>query len=138
MANVRLPNATNQAACDAVVDLIDGGAGAGTIQIRSGTQPADADDAATGTLLATLTFSDPAFGAASTAGVATASAITDDSSADATGTAAWARVLDSNSATIVDCDVGTSGATINLNTVSITAGATVSITSFTVTHPDGT
>ena len=138
MANVRLANTTNQAACDAVVDLIDGGAAAGTIQIRSGTQPADADDAATGTLLATLTFSDPAFGAASTAGVATASAITDDSSADATGTAAWARVLDSDSNTIFDCDVGTSGATINLNTVSITAGATVSITSFTVTHPDGT
>ena len=138
MANVRLANASNQAACDAVVDLIDGGAGAGTIQIRSGTQPADADDAATGTLLATLTFSDPAFGAASTAGVATANAITQDSSADATGTATWARVLDSNSATIFDCDVNTTGATINLNTVSIVAGATVSITSFTVTHPDGT
>lgn len=138
MANVRLANATNQAACDAVVDLIDGGAAAGTIQIRSGTQPADADDAATGTLLATLTFSDPAFGAAAVTGVATASAITDDSSADATGTATWARVLDSNSNTIFDCDVNTTGATINLNTVSITAGATVSITSFTVTHPDGT
>ena len=138
MANVRLSNTANAAACDAVVDLIDAGAGAGTIQIRSGTQPADADDAATGTLLATLTFSDPAFGAASSAGVATASAITQDSSADATGTASWARVLDSDSNTVFDCDVGTSGATINLNTVSITAGATVSITSFTVTHPDGT
>ncbi|MEW8418204.1 MAG: hypothetical protein AB2669_21400 [Candidatus Thiodiazotropha endolucinida] len=138
MANVRLANASQQAAMDAVVDLIDGGAGAGTIQIRSGTQPADANSAATGTLLATLTFSDPAFGATNTSGVATASAITDDTSADATGTAAWARVLDSNSNVIFDCDVGTSGATINLNTTSITAGGTVSITSFTMTHPDGT
>lgn len=138
MANVRLPNAVTAAACDTVVDLIDAGAGAGTIQIRSGTQPADADDAATGTLLATLTFSDPAFGAASVAGVATASAITDDSSADATGTASWARILDSDSATVFDCDVGTSGATINLNTVAIVAAAVVSISSFTVTHPDGT
>ncbi|MEW7987894.1 MAG: hypothetical protein AB2799_19075 [Candidatus Thiodiazotropha sp.] len=138
MANVRLANASQQAAMDAVVDLIDGGAGAGTIQIRSGTQPADANSAATGTLLATLTFSDPAFGATNTSGVATASAITDDTSADATGTAAWARVLDSNSSVIFDCDVGTSGATINLNTTSITAGGTVSITSFTMTHPDGT
>lgn len=138
MANVRLANAAQQAAGDAVVDLIDGGAGAGTIQIRSGTQPANANLAATGTLLATLTFSDPAFGATDTSGVATASAITDDSSADATGTASWARVLDSNSATIFDCDVSTSGATINLNTTSITSGGVVSITSFTVTHPDGT
>ncbi|MCG7945853.1 MAG: hypothetical protein N0C84_05845 [Candidatus Thiodiazotropha taylori] len=138
MANVRLANASQQAAMDAVVDLIDGGASAGTIQIRSGTQPADANSAATGTLLATLTFSDPAFGATNTSGVATASAITDDTSADATGTAAWARVLDSNSNVIFDCDVGTSGATINLNTTSITAGGTVSITSFTMTHPDGT
>jgi len=137
MANVRLPNTTNQAACDAVVDTIDAGAAAGTIQIRSGTQPADADDAATGTLLATLTFSDPAFGAASAAGVATANAITGDTSADADGTATWARVLDSNSNTCFDCDVGTSGATINLNTVSIVTGQSVDITSFTMTHPDG-
>ena len=139
MANVRLANASQQAAMDAVVDLIDGGAGAGTINIYDGTQPADANTAvSTQTLLATLTFSDPAFGNADTSGVATASAITDDSSADATGTASWARILDSNSATIFDCDVGTTGATINLNSVSIIIGGTVSITSFTMTHPDGT
>lgn len=134
MANVRLPTASQNAACNAIVDLIDAGAGAGTIQIRSGTQPASANDAATGTLLATLTFSDPAFGNASS-GIAAASAITADSSADATGTASWARVLDSDSNVIMDCDVGTSGATINLNSVSITAGGNVSITSMTVTMP---
>jgi len=139
MANVRLANAPQQAAMDAVVDLIDAGAGAGTINIYDGTQPADANTAvSTQTLLATLTFSDPAFGATSTAGVATASAITDDASADATGTASWARILDSNSNVIFDCDVGTSATTIILNSVSITIGGTVSITSFTLTHPDGT
>lgn len=135
MANVRLATATNNAACDAVVDLIDSG-GAGTIEIRSGTQPATANDAATGTLLATLTFSATAFGAAS-AGVATAAAITQDASADATGTATWARIKNGSAATVFDCDVGTTGATINLNTVSITTGGTVSITSFTITHPSG-
>lgn len=140
MANVRISNAANQAACNAVVDLIDGGAGAGKIRIYSGTQPANAETAIAGqTLLAELTFSDPAFGAASSAqsSVATASAITQDSSADATGIAAWARILDSNNTVIFDCDVGTSGATINLNTVSIIAGGTVSVTSFTMTHPSG-
>ena len=138
MANVRLQNASQQAAMDAVVDLIDAGSGAGTIQIRSGTQPADPNDAATGTLLATLTYTDPAFGATTTGGVSTASSITDDSSADDTGTASWARNLDSDSNPIFDCDVATTGATLNLNSVAITAGGTVSITSFTMTHPDGT
>ena len=138
MANVRLANATQQAAMDAVVDLIDAGAGAGTIEIRSGTQPADANTAATGTILAVLTFSDPAFGATNTSGTSTAAAITDDASADNDGTATWARIYDSDSNVIFDCDVSTTGATMNLNTVSIVTGGTVSITSFTLTLPDGT
>lgn len=138
MPNVRLADASVQAAMDAVVDRIDAGTGAGTIKIYSGTQPANGDAALSGnTLLATLTFSDPAFGATNTSGVATAGAITDDSSADATGTATWARIEDSDGNNVFDCDVGTSGATINLNSVSITAGGTVSLSSFTMTHPDG-
>lgn len=138
MANVRLANAVQQAAGDAVVDLIDAGAGAGTIKIYDGAQPANANTAiSTQTLLAQLTFADPAFGATNTSGVATAGTIVDDSSADATGTASWARIEDSNSNTIFDCDVGTSGATINLNTVSLTIGGVVSVTAFTLTMPDG-
>lgn len=137
MANVRLTNDSNAAACDAVVDRIDTG-GAGTIEIRSGTQPADADDAATGTLLATLTFNATAFGAANSSGVATANSITSDTNADATGTATWARIKNGSGTTIFDCDVATSAATINLDSVSIVAGGTVAISSFTMTHPDGT
>jgi hypothetical protein len=138
MANVRLANDSLQKAMDAVVDDIDAGAGAGTIKIYSGTQPADGDAALSGnTLLATLTFSDPAFGATNTSGVAAASAITSDTNAAATGTATWARIQDSDAANVFDCDVGTSGATINLNSVSITSGGTVAITAFTMTHPDG-
>lgn len=138
MANVRLSQAATQAAMDAVVDLIDAGSGAGTIKIYTGTQPATANTAITSqTLLGTLTFSDPAFGATNSSGVATASAITSDSSADNSGTAAWARWADSNGNVILDCDVGTSGATINLNTTSVVAGATISITSLTLTHPSG-
>ena len=87
-----------------------------------------------GTKLATLTFSATAFGAAAT-GVATAAAITDDSSADADGTAAVFRVTSSAPATIYEGTVSTSGADLNLNTVSITTGDTVSITSATMTMP---
>lgn len=134
---VYLATAARNAMCDAFVDRFDAGAGAGYLEIRSGTRPANANTAVTGTLLATLTMSDPAFGAASN-GVATASSITGDSSADATGTASWARGYDSTGATVGDFSVGTSGADINLNSVSIVAGGTVDITSFTVTMPDGT
>lgn len=134
-ADPRLTNAAASAAADAVVDRIDAGAGAGTIKIYSGTIPTDADTAiGAQVLLATLPFSDPAFGAASN-GVATANAITSDTSADATGTAAWARIADSDATTVMDVTVGTSGDDINFNTVSFVAGATVSITALTYTQP---
>lgn len=135
MANdVRLNTGPRNAIVDALVDLIDAGAGAGTIKIYttgSGRPAGPATAITDQTLLATLTFSDPAFGSAS-GGTATASAITSDSSADATGTATWARIADSNGLAIVDVEVGTSGADINFNSVAITAGSTVAITAMTV------
>jgi len=111
--------------CDAFVDALDAGAGAGLLRIFT---------SAFATLLAQLTFSDPAFGAASS-GVATASAISPDTSADATGTAAVLRLLDSNPTTVAEGTVSTSGADLNLNTVSITTGDQVSCTAATVTMP---
>lgn len=133
-ADPRLTNAAASAAADAVVDLIDAG-GAGTIKIYDGTIPTNADTAVSGqTLLATLTFSATAFGAASN-GVATAAAITSDTSADATGTASWARIASGGGTTIMDVTVGTSGEDINFNTVSFVAGATVSISALTYTQP---
>jgi len=138
MANFRVADLTrNQLAQQIQID-VDAGAGAGTIKIYDGTQPSDADDSLPSgtTLLAQLTFADPSAPAA-VSGVLTFNAITEDSSADATGTATWARIEDSNSNTVFDCDVGTSGATINLNSVAIVIGGPVSITSFTVTVPAG-
>jgi hypothetical protein len=137
-ADPRITQATGAAALDAIVDRIDAGAGAGTIKIFAATIPTDADTAVGAqVLLATLTFSDPAFGNATSASpsVATASAITDDTSADATDTAAWFRIADSNALTVMDGTVGTSGDDINFNTVAFVSGATVSITSLTVSHP---
>lgn len=136
----RMSNVAAKAACDAIVDLIDGGSGAGKLRIYDGTQPADPDTAvSTQTLLAELTLSDPAFGNAADAnpgGRATASSITQDSSANATGTAAWFRVVDSNDVAILDGSVGTSGCDLNLVTTSIVSGQPVQITSFTVTMPE--
>ena len=138
MANMRLSTALRNAMIQQVQVKADAGAGAGTINIRSGSQPASAEDAETGTLLATLTFSDPSAPSAS-GGVLTFSAITEDSSADATGTATWARIKDSTGATVFDCDVTATGGggTIQLNTTSIVAGGPVRITAFTATMPAG-
>jgi hypothetical protein len=133
-AQLKLTNAAASAAADAVVDLVDGGSGAGTLTIYGSACPTNADDADSGTVLAVLTFSDPAFGAASN-GVATASAITQDSSADATGTAACFRVKSSSGTVIFQGAVGTSGSQLNLVTTSIVATQPVQITSFTYTAP---
>ncbi len=135
MANMRLATTTRNSLAQRFQVLVDAGSGNGTIKIYTGTQPASADDGIGGaTLLGTLTFSKPSAPAAS-GGVLTFNAITQDDAADATGTATWARIADSAGNTVFDCDVGTSGATINLNTTSIVAGGPISITSFTITVP---
>jgi len=139
-ANTTISNAAAIAACDAIVDLLDAGDGAGKLQIYSGSQPANPDVAITDqTKLAELTLNDPAFGAAADGepgGVATAESITDDSSADATGTAAWFRAVDSDGTAIIDGTVGTSDADLILDSVSITAGQTVKVNSWTITMPE--
>lgn len=133
----RISNAACLAMLDALVDLLDGGAGAGYIEIRTGSAPTNVDAAATGTLLATLTLSDPAFGAAADqnpGGRATANSITGDSSADATGTAGYFRAFDSNNAVVIQGDItGTGGGgDMELDNTSIAAGQQVNMTAWTV------
>ncbi len=132
---LRIAGASANSMCDDFTALIDAG-GAGQIEIRSGSQPADADDVATGSEVATLTFSATAFGAASS-GTCTANPITDDTSATG-GTAGWFRVTANGGAgaTIFDGAVGTSGQELNLNTTTIPAAGTVSITSMSVSMPE--
>lgn len=135
MANLRVSAATGNAILDALRVLMDAGSGAATLKLYTGTQPAGPDTAvSTQTLLGTLTFTDPAAAAASSKTL-TFSTITADSAADATGTATWARVTDSDGNAVFDCDVGTSGATIILNSVSIASGGPISISSFVLTYP---
>jgi hypothetical protein len=127
-----------KAAVDAVAALCNNG----TLKIYDGAQPTDANTAVGAqVLLATLTFGATAFGASVASGsagskivTATANAITGDTIADATGTAAWFRVLKSDASTVVfDGSVGVSGADLNLATVSIVANDDIEVTSFTIT-----
>jgi hypothetical protein len=102
----------------------------GKLRIYDGTRPATGGTATT--LLAELPLSATAAPAAS-GGVLTLNAITTDASADATGTATWFRIVTSANAAVVDGSVGTSGADLNLNSTSLTAGGSVAVTSFTIT-----
>lgn len=134
MANVpRFTQAQIKVNMDALTALLNNG----FLEIFSGSQPA-VDAANTGTKIARLTFGATAFGASSSAGgivTATANAIASDTSAVG-GTAGYFALMKSDDVTIVATgSVGTSGADLNLNSLVISAGATVSCSSFTITQP---
>lgn len=137
MPATRLSTAVRNAMVDGMVDLADAGSGAGTVEIRDGSQPAGPASSASGTtLLATLTLGDPAFGAAS-GGTATAASITGDNSADASGTATWFRVKDSSGNALWDgsCSESGGGGDMILDDTDIVMGGEVNISSWTVTQP---
>ena len=123
--------AARNAAGTALTNLLN----SGSVEIRTGASPG-VDSAATGTLLATLPLSATAFGTWS-AGSATANAITQDASADNTGTAGYFRALSSVSAAVIDGTVSATGGggELILNSVSIVAAATVDISSWVINHP---
>lgn len=131
----RISDATANALVDAVCGRADAGAGAATIQIRTGSQPATADTTATGTVVATVTCSDPAFGASSSRSAALAGVPKSDTSADATGTAGWFRILDSNGATVLDGDctsTATGTGNMLIDNPALVAGQTFTISALTI------
>ncbi len=127
----RRATAVRQAVGDAEAALYN----SGTIQIRTGSQPTAPDDAAAGTLLGTLTFSSTAFGSTNSSGVATANSITSDSSADNSGTAGHARLLNSSATIRGDCTCGQGSGDINFDNNVIVAGGVIAISSLTLTTP---
>lgn len=127
---LRLATATRNALANTLGDALDGG----SIQVRTGSQPATPDTAASGTLLGTLTYPNPAFGAPST-GVVTANAITSDTSADASGTAGHVRQLDSGAAIHSDATCGQGSGDFNFDNSVIVAGGVIAVSSLTMTVP---
>jgi len=107
---------------------------AGIVKIYSGSVPANVGASlGAAVVLAQLTCGTP-FAAGASGGVLTANAITTDSSADATGTATFFRITDSGGTAVIQGSVGTSGADLILNSTGISAGASVSVTSMTITE----
>ena len=128
MATLQHPTLVRNTIADTVVDLIDARGSAGTLNFYTSNG---------GSLLATLTFSATAFGAAAS-GVATASAITEDANT-AAGTVAWFEVHDSSGNTIFEGDVtddDTGTGSILLSSTTLGTGDTLSVTSLTYTAPN--
>jgi hypothetical protein len=123
-----LPTNVRNTMCDAFVGMIDAGSGAGTIEMKSG-----ASTVAGTNEVATLTFSDPAFGDASS-GVATANSVTSDTNATG-GTVGFFTIFDSNALAVVQGIVHTSTGDINLSSLVVGATDTVTISSLTFTQP---
>lgn len=116
------------------------------IDVYSGTQPTSADDAPSGSLLCTF-YSDGAsagleFDDAVAGVLSKKSTETWSGTAIATGTAGWFRVRqagDGGGSSTTDCRIdgacGTSGAQLNMSSLSISSGAVQTISSFSLTQP---
>src|SRR4051812_23778521 len=117
---------------NAMLDAITTAIGtSGLLRIYDGSRPASGGTATT--KLAELALTATAAPGASS-GVLTFSTITADSSADASGTATWFRVVTSGGAFVIDGNVGSSGSDLNLVTTTIVATQPVSVSSFIVTE----
>lgn len=129
--NINYTDAVRNARMDAITTAVGN---AGLLQIYDGAQPTDADTAVGAqNKLAELTCGSP-FAAGASNGVLTAGAITTDSSANASGTAAWFRLTTSGGTGVLDGTVGTSSSDLILNTVSIVSGGPVAVSSWVLTH----
>jgi hypothetical protein len=117
-----LSTASRNAACAAVVNQCNQGAGAGKLKIRT----------SGAALLVSITLADPAFGAPSV-GVATAAGLPLSGTASGNGTADNAEVTDSDDTVLWSGTLAALGLT--LDNTSIASGQTVTINTWTHTQP---
>lgn len=115
-----------------MLDQITSNVGANArLRIYSGTRPANPAAAITGTLLADLACN-ATFAPAASGGVLTLNAIT-SATASATGTASHFRIWNSGATVaMIDGDVAVSASDLNFSTVAFSSGATISISSLTI------
>ena len=131
---LRLIPALRAAIAELWISYFNAGTGPATVEFYTGLIPTNLGDALTTQVkLGTLTCSDPA--ATQTAGVITFGTITQDSGADADGTAAWAYIKDSTDAIVNAVDVSNAAGDglIKLNTTTVVAGGPIAVTSLTFT-----
>lgn len=119
-----------------MLDQIESVTGTSAIlEIRTGAAPATCATADSGTLLASLTLPSDWMAAAS-GGTKAKSGTWEDTSANASGTAAHFRIKDSGGTNChVQGTVGTSGTDIVVDNAVFAAGQSFTITTFTLTAP---
>jgi len=103
-----------------------------TLEIRSGSAPANCATADSGTVLATFTLPSDWMAAASSGAKAIAGGPWQDTSADGTGTALHFRIKVGGTCHIQG-SVGQGSGDLSLDNTTIVTGQTVSITAFTLT-----
>jgi hypothetical protein len=130
-SNINFTVAVRNARADAITTATGASA---LLNIYDGTQAADADTAIGAQVLLAQLTCNATFAPGAASGVLTLNAITSDASANASGTASWFRLTTSGGTKIMDGTVGTSGADLNLNSVAISSGAQVSVSSFVLTE----
>jgi hypothetical protein len=130
---VRVSTSVRNATVDAARGLIDAGSGAGKLRIYTGAQPATPATAATGTLLVEIALNDPATDTAASGGSASLDVSPAVSGvAVASGTAGYARLLDSNNNALIDAAIP---ADLSIDNSSIVLGGTVSVSSLAIAQP---
>ena len=117
---------------NAMVTALTGAITGYTLSIYTGSQPATANDAATGTKLVDIMIN--GFNAPATGSATLDTSTPNTGTAVATGTAGWGRIV-GGMGECIDGTVGTSGTDFTINSTSITNGATVTLTAMTVTQP---
>jgi hypothetical protein len=135
---ITISTQARNAAGTAIISLIDVGTTNlnGFIEIRTGTKPITPQASATGTLLATLNLSNPAFGIFS-GGSATANPISPDVDIDNNGVAGWFRFYDRDANAVFDGVITATGGggDIEFDNVNFLKGGTVQIVTLTATMP---
>lgn len=131
---LRLNTAMRNRLADSFGTAFDGG----TLELRTGAQPASANNADAGSLLATITLPADSFGAAASGVASKAGTWTDV--VDAGGTVAHGRFKSSGGGSLVsDVSVSESGGggDVIIDDDLLVLNGTVTITAFTVTMPSG-
>lgn len=130
-----MPVKINDALANKMLDCaFNGAAGinaldSGVAEFRTGAQPADANSAATGTIVSTVNLPADAVAAAAARAVAKAGAW-EDTSADNAGTMGWVRFRDAGDTYRIDADISVTGGggSVTVDNPALNAGQDFTVT----------
>lgn len=130
LRNAILNNLFNGAAGESMLD-------GGTAEFRTGAQPASADNAATGTVVATVALPADAMAAASGGSIAKNAAAWQDVAADASGTVGYGRFKSADGTLVMDLDAtdNAGAGAIKIDNPSVLVGQQFNVTAFALTMP---